>query len=102
MSSGFADEELIASVPFGWAGFVAAMLNIGVLEFVSLTAWSLVFFAGLIVVVPLLLVNAIIAFIMTRAGGTTAKIGRGMLVACATTVLTQIVLGAVFVISVVG
>jgi hypothetical protein len=99
MSSGSTDEQLIASVPFGSAGFVAAMVNIAVLEFVSLTAWSLVLYVGLVVVVPLLLVNAAIAFFMTKAGGTAAKVGRGMLVACATTVLTQLIVGAVFLVS---
>ncbi|RDH74950.1 hypothetical protein DVS77_28870 [Mycolicibacterium moriokaense] len=84
-------------MPVGPAGFVAAMVNIGVLEFVSLTAWSLVFFVALMVIVPLVVVNAVGAFLMTKMGGTAAKVGRGMLVACATTVLTQVILGAMFV-----
>jgi hypothetical protein len=67
---------------------------------VSLTAWSLVLFLGLVVTVPLLLVNAVVAFFMTKAGGTTAMVGRGMLVACAATVLTQMIVGAVFLVSV--
>ena len=89
-----------ADPPFGRAGFIAAMINIGILEFVGLTAWSAVLFVGLAVVVPLLVVNAVIAFFMTKAGATTGRIGRGMLVACATAVLTQALLGAVFLVSV--
>jgi hypothetical protein len=75
MSSGFTDEQLTAAGPFGAAGFVAAMVNIGILEFVTLTAWSLVLFLGLVVIVPLLLVNAVVAFFLTKAGGTTAMVG---------------------------
>ena len=100
MSSGFTDEQLTAAGPFGPAGFVAAMVNIGILEFVSLTAWSLVLFLGLVVIVPLLVVNAVVAFFLTKAGGTTAMVGRGMLVACAATVLTQMIVGTVLLVSV--
>ena len=99
MSSGSADEQLIAAVPFGAAGFIAAMVDIAILEFVSLTAWSLVLYVGLVVIAPLLVVNAVIAFLMSKSGGTAAKIGRGMLVACATAVLTQLIVGAVFLVS---
>lgn len=103
MSSGSTDEKLIATYPFGPAGFAAAIVNLAVLEFVSLTAWSLVFFLALIVTVPLLLINAAVGFFMSRAGGTAARIGRGMLVACATTVISHVVVamitGAVFVVA---
>jgi hypothetical protein len=103
MSSGSTDADAqIVAPSFGRAGFIAAMVNIAALEFVCLTAWSLVLFLALAVVVPVLVANAVVAYFMTRAGATTGRIGRGMLVACATAVVTQLLVGAVFLVTAVA
>jgi hypothetical protein len=73
---------------YGPTGFVAAFLNIFVLEvftwFFMVLAWYLL----PVVVLPAVIINALVAYGLTKVRGTTAQIGRGMLIGCACSPLT--------------
>lgn len=99
MSSGSTDEQLNlpgddAAARYGPAGFAAAIVDLVVLEFLILTALALMYIPALVVIVPVLIVNAVVAFVLTKAGGTSAHIGRGMLSACAAATVTLLLVGA--------
>ena len=79
---------------YGAAGFTAAMVNILVLEFLAWVTLPLVYI-GLAVLVPVLIVDALVAFALTKARGTTAQVGRGLLIGCAAVTLTVLIVGAV-------
>jgi hypothetical protein len=72
---------------YGPAGFVAGLLTMLVLEFLT---WVLlaVWYVLPVVVLPILIVVGLVAYRLTTARGTVAQIGRGMLIACAAAPLT--------------
>jgi hypothetical protein len=72
---------------FGRAGFAAAFVNIFVVEFV-IWVCMLAWYTVPVVVPPVLIVDALIVYTLTRAQGTAAQIGRGMLIGCAGPLLT--------------
>jgi hypothetical protein len=92
MSSGFIDSSVGL---YGPAGFAAAIVNLVVLEFMIITSVLLMYFPALFVLVPALAINAIVAYILTKAHGTTEQVGRGMLIACAVACVTPFVIAAV-------
>ena len=64
--------------------------NMFVLEFMTwvlIPAWYLV----PVVVFPVVIVNALVAYGMTKVRSATAQVGRGMLIACASAPLTALV-----------
>ena len=82
----------------GPAGFVAAVLNTLVLQTVIwffVPTGPLLLFTAL----PVLLVDAGIAFGLSRASGRAGQIGWGMLIGCLTVLITVITAVAVFVVS---
>ncbi len=94
MSSGSSEYELQVMTPqrrYSAAGFVALTVNVLALEFLTwvlmVTAW---FFLP-IIAAPVLIVDALIAWALTRRGGTAAQIGRGMLIGCLAPVLTVLI-----------
>jgi hypothetical protein len=101
MPSGSTDEHLDPSAGesetdarYGPAGFAAAMANILVLEFLAWVTLPLVYI-GLAILVPVLIVDALVAFGLTKMRGFTAQIGRGLLIGCAAVTLTVLIVGAV-------
>jgi len=71
-------------------GFVAMAVNVLVLELLTwvlmLTAW---FFLPLIAL-PVIIVDVLVAWALTRRGGIAAQIGRGMAIGCLAPVLTMV------------
>jgi hypothetical protein len=92
MSSGSTDSQVGL---YGPAGFAAAIVNLVVLEFLIITSALLMYFPALFVIVPALAINAIVAYILTKADRTAEQVGRGMLIACAVACLTPFVIAAV-------
>jgi hypothetical protein len=76
--------------------------NMFVLEFMTwvlIPAWYLL----PVIVLPVVIVNALVAYGMTKVRSATAQVGRGMLIACASAPLTAVVFFlAVFVANAVG
>ena len=72
---------------FGPAGFFAGLLNMLVLEFL---AWMFlpVWYVIPVIVLPILVIDALISFGLTRVPGLTAQIGRAMLITCIAAPLT--------------
>jgi len=92
MNSGSTDSRIGT---YGPAGFVAAIVNLVVLEFLLVTSALLMYIPALFVIVPGLAVNAIVGVILTKTRGTAEQIGRGMLIACAAACVTPVVIAAV-------
>jgi hypothetical protein len=74
---------------YGVAGFVAACVNMLLLEFITwvFLPWFLVV---PYVLVPVLAVDALICGVLMRMSGRASQIGRGMLIACSSAPLTAI------------
>jgi hypothetical protein len=75
---------------YGPAGFGAAVANILVLEFLAFIyltwAWYLIPF----LVLPIIALDALVAFALTRRGGKVAQIGHGMLIGCLAPLVTLV------------
>jgi hypothetical protein len=75
-----AEQDSASVGRYGPLGFTAAMVNILVIEFVTMALLPWVYLALLLV--PLLLIDVgISAFLLTRQGKL-GQIGRGMLIGC--------------------
>ena len=84
-------EESNTIARYGPAGFAALAVNMLVLEaltwFFLLPAWYML----PVVVLPVVIVNAVVAVGLTKVRGVIGQIGRGMLIACASAPLTAVV-----------
>lgn len=73
------------------AGFAALALNILALEFVTWVLMATAWFLLPIVALPVLVIDALGAWALSRRGGTAAQVGRGMLIGCLAPVLTVLI-----------
>ena len=97
MSSGSTDEPR-----YGPAGFTAAVVDLAVLAFLILSALAMTYYPAVFVIVPVVAVNAVVAFFMSKGTGVTAQIGRGLLSACAAAAVTLLLIGAAALVGVVA
>lgn len=81
------DRHAPAAGRYGRPGFVAAFVNILALEFL-LAVCALAWYTVPIIVIPALIADALVAYGLTRARGSAAQVGRGMLVGCTAVLLT--------------
>lgn len=88
MSSGSTDVAR-----YGPAGFAAAVVDLAVLAFLVLTAFALLYYPALFVIAPVIAVNAVVAFVMSKGAGVAAQVGRGMLSACAAATVAALLIG---------
>jgi hypothetical protein len=98
MPSGFSDEHRgpavkdheVTAARYGPAGFVAAFLNILVLEVLT---WVILpwFMLLPLIVLPVVLVDALVAYGLTKRPGRITQVGRGMLIGCAAAPLTVLI-----------
>jgi hypothetical protein len=94
MPTGSSDEPMTGHTDasdcvnrYGAAGFVAACVNMLLLEFVTwvFMPWFLVV---PYVLVPVLAIDALISGVLMRMSGRASQIGRGMLIGCISAPLT--------------
>ncbi|SBS74487.1 conserved membrane hypothetical protein [uncultured Mycobacterium sp.] len=87
MPSGYSDDR---DARYGRAGFVAALLTVLVMEFIT---WVFIVYWYMlpVTVVPALVVAGLIGYCLTRARGIVAQIGRGVLNGCIAAPLTVII-----------
>lgn len=72
------DERCQIVARYGPAAFVAALVNILIVEF---ALWmTMPWFALAIFVIPLLLVDFVVAAVLKSRKGTSGQVGRGMLI----------------------
>jgi hypothetical protein len=99
MPSGFSEGRAGRSVEppvtvsggYGAPGFIAAVVTILALEFltgVCLLAWYFI----PVIVVPAVILIALAAWALTRGRGPVAQVGRGMLMGCISAPLTLVIL----------
>jgi hypothetical protein len=97
-----AEQQYPAESRYGRAGFAAASVNILLLEFLTavlMLSWYMLLF----ILLPVLIVNALLAYGLTRGRGAVAQVGRGMLIGCISAPLTiLIVIPAWFVARAIG
>ncbi|AQT78002.1 hypothetical protein B1R94_00260 [Mycolicibacterium litorale] len=86
MSSGSTDE-----IRYSRAGFVAFAVNVLVLEFMTWVLLTTAPYFVPIIAMPLAILDALIGWVLTRRGGTSAQVGRGTLIACLAPVLTVLI-----------
>ena len=94
MSSGSIDDEVNTARQqprCGLASFAAVAINTLVLEFVTwvlmVTAW---YFLP-VIALPALVVDALVAYGLTRGRGTVCQVGRGMAIGCIVPLLTMVI-----------
>lgn len=83
---------------YGPASFVSLVANMLVLEFITwlcMPAWYLL----PVIVLPVVIVNALIGYALTKRQGMTNQVGRGMLIACVSAPLTVVVFVLAFIIA---
>ena len=87
MPSGYSEHH---AVSYGPIGFAAALTDILALEFLT---WSFLpyWFMLPVSVLPAVIVNAVIAYGLTRGRGAVAQVGRGMLIGGITAPITLLV-----------
>lgn len=86
MSSGSIDV-----IRYSRAGFVALTLNVLLLEFVTWVLLTTAPYFLPVVALPVIIVDALIAWALTRRGGRAAQIGRGLAIACLAPLLTLMI-----------
>lgn len=85
-----AEQQCDAESRYGRAGFVAAFVNILLLEFLTavfVLSWYMLPF----ILLPVLIVNALLAYGLTRGRGPVTQVGRGMLIGCISAPLTVLI-----------
>jgi hypothetical protein len=97
MPSGSSETHVTDPERYGRAGFFGAIVNILFLEFLT-AVFMLSWYMIPVTVFPVLVVDALIAFLLTRGRATAAQIGRGMLIGCVSAPLTIVIGTAAFVI----
>ena len=105
MPSGSSDHRIApAAAPpaatdrYGPVGFAATAINVlmlGFLTWVFMLAWYMI----PIVVLPVVVVDALIGWGLTRGRGAVGQVGRGMLIGCLVAPLTVVIFIAAFVIA---
>lgn len=93
-----AQQHVAVGGRYGRAGFAAAVVNILLLEFLTwvfLLAWYMI----PVIVLPAVIIDALVAYGLTRGRGTVAQVGRGMLIGCISAPLTVLILIPAFIIA---
>lgn len=85
-------------VRYGPASFVALVVNMLVLEFIT---WLLMptWYMLPVIVLPVVIVNALIGYALTKRHGVTNQVGRGMLIACISAPLSVVVFVLAFIVA---
>lgn len=98
MPTGLSDRQLGTANRYGPAGFTAAVVNILALEYLTWT-FMLAWYMIPLTVLPAVIVDALIAWGLTRGRGTVAQVGRGMLIGCMSAPLSVAVFSSAWIIA---
>ncbi|TGD84695.1 hypothetical protein BayCH28_25230 [Mycolicibacterium sp. CH28] len=86
MSSGFSDLPR-----YGRTTFAAFAINVLLLQFMTWVLLTTAPYFIPVIALPVTILDALIAWALTRREGRTAQIGRGLAIACLTPLLTLLI-----------